>query len=57
MLTLDQLQRLLKLNELLTVRALRARASTTRLHELSVHRTVIKDCIIELLTNSSQRAA
>lgn len=49
MLTLNQLQDLLDLNARLTIEALRADASTQRIHELSIHRQVLKDCIIELL--------
>lgn len=51
MLTIEQINRLLYLNKLLTVRALRSTApdASTRLHQLSVHRTVLKDCLIELL--------
>lgn len=52
MLTIEQINRLLYLNKLLTVRALRSTApdASTRLHQLSVHRTVLKDCLIELLS-------
>lgn len=52
MLTLDELKRLLHINALLTVRVMRSRRhdALQRLHELSVHRMVLKDCIIELLS-------
>lgn len=49
MLTLQELQALLDLNARLTIEALRTDASTERIHELSIHRQVLKDCIIELL--------
>lgn len=49
MLTYEQLQRALKLNELLMARALRAR-DYTRIYELGNHRMILKDCLIELLT-------
>lgn len=49
MLTLQELQVLLDLNTRLTIEALRTNASTQRIHELSIHRQVVKDCIIELL--------
>lgn len=56
MLSVDQLQRLLVINRLLTIRALRAR-DFTRVHELGVHRIVVKDCLIEQLTKRLQDIA
>lgn len=56
MLTYNQVQRLLRINELLTIRAMRAR-DYTRLHELGVHRIVLKDCLIELLVERLRAAA
>lgn len=51
MLTLIELNKLLDQNEKLLVRAMRDKShnGTKRLFELSYHRTVIKDCIIERL--------
>ncbi len=51
MLTINQLKRILKLNQLLTIRAMRSTSldSTKRLHELAVHRSMIKDLMIERL--------
>lgn len=56
MLSYNQVQRLLRINELLTIRAMRAR-DYTRLHELGVHRIVLKDCLIESLTKRLQDIA
>jgi hypothetical protein len=50
MLTLYELNQLLKENELLTVQAMRDQSpeNAKRLFELTLHRSVIKDTIIEV---------
>jgi len=54
MLTLNELKILLILNDRLTQEAMLdlTVAGYKRLHELNLHRAVIKNCIIELLENS-----
>lgn len=51
MLTMLELKELLELNEQLMIKALRSKEhnSTQRLFELTLHRTVLKDTVIELL--------
>lgn len=55
MLTLVQLQRLMRLNDLLTIKELRRKDKSNfkRLLELNLHRSMIKDCIIEVMSKSS----
>lgn len=52
MLTLTELNKAMKLNELLTIKELRRKdkSNLKRLLELNLHRTLLKDCIIERLS-------
>lgn len=56
MLSVDQINRLLRINELLTIRAMRER-DLRRLLDLQIHRALLKDCLIEQLTKRLQDIA
>lgn len=50
MLTLTELKELLVLNEILTVKEMRgSKVHSIRLYELTLHRNMLKDTIIEVL--------
>jgi hypothetical protein len=55
-LTLLELKELLKENEMLMAEAMRSKAldSTQRLFELTLHRSMIKDMMIELMESELQ---
>ena len=58
MLTLIELNDLLKLNENLTYIEITRKNRQTdlkRLIELNLHRSILKDCIIELLTQNEKK--